>query len=95
MDEHKPQEQAPEKVPARRKAAECAAGRRVSCLCDRYSGDCTGHVADLRRQFGGSSNYKLALKFALRQQVVDKRLYGDADDTAISDAVERDHQRHR
>lgn len=37
-------------------------------------------------KFGGSSNYKLALKFAQVKQVVDKDYIGDADDTAISDA---------
>lgn len=44
-------------------------------------------------KFGGSRNYKLALKFAQVKQVVDKNYIGDADDHGHQRCrVERDHQ---
>lgn len=87
MDEHKPQEQAPEKVPARRKSGRIH-GWKASILACVICILVTALVTSLIfvGKFGGSSNYKLALKFAQVKQVVDKDYIGDADDTAISDA---------
>ena len=87
MDEHKPQEQAPEKVPARRKSGRMH-GWRASILACVICILVTALVTSMIfvGKFGGSSNYKLALKFAQVKQVVDKDYIGDADDTAISDA---------
>lgn len=87
MDEHKPQEQASEKVPARRKSGRMH-GWRASILACVICILVTALVTSMIfvGKFGGSSNYKLALKFAQVKQVVDKDYIGDADDTAISDA---------
>ena len=87
MDEHKPQEQASEKVPARRKSGRMR-GWRASILACVICILVTALVTSMIfvGKFGGSSNYKLALKFAQVKQVVDKDYIGDADDTAISDA---------
>ena len=87
MDEHKPQEQAPEKVPARRKSGRMR-GWKASIFACVICILVTALVTSLIfvGKFGGSSNYKLALKFAQVKQVVDKDYIGDADDTAISDA---------
>ena len=87
MDEHKPQEQAPEKVPARRKSGRMR-GWKASILACVTCILVTALVTSMIfvGKFGGSSNYKLALKFAQVKQVVDKDYIGDADDTAISDA---------
>ena len=83
MDEHKPQEQAPEKVPARRKSGRIH-GWKASILACVICILVTALVTSLIfvGKFGGSSNYKLALKFAQVKQVVDKDYIGDADDTA-------------
>ena len=87
MDEHKPQEQAPEKVPARRKSGRMR-GWKASILACVTCILVTALVTSMIfvGKFGGSSNYKLALKFAQVKQVVDKDYIGDADNTAISDA---------
>ena len=87
MDEHKPQEQASEKVPARRKSGRMR-GWKASILACVICILVTALVTSMIfvGKFGGSSNYKLALKFAQVKQVVDKDYIGDADDTAISDA---------
>ena len=95
MDEHKPQEQAPEKVPARRKAAECAAGRRsilpVTCILVTLLVTSMIFVGNSAAAVTISSRLKFAWSAGCGQKTI-----GDADDTAISDGfVERDHQRHR
>ena len=65
MDEHKPQEQAPEKVPARRKSGRMR-GWKASILACVTCILVTALVTSMIfvGKFGGSSNYKLALKFA-------------------------------
>ena len=98
MDEHKPQEQASEKVPARRKSGRMH-GWRASILACVICILVTALVTSMIfvGKFGGSSNYKLALKFAQVKQVVDvpvlaagRGRYGDQ-----RCIIERDHQRHR
>ena len=71
MDEHKPQEQASEKVPARRKSGRMH-GWRASILACVICILVTALVTSMIfvGKFGGSSNYKLALKFAQVKQVV-------------------------
>ena len=88
MDEHKPQEQASEKVPARRKSGRMRSWKAsiLACvICILVTALVTSLI--FVGKFGGSRNYKLALKFAQVKQVVDKNYIGDADDTAISDAA--------
>ena len=70
MDEHKPQEQASEKVPARRKSGRMH-GWRASILACVICILVTALVTSMIfvGKFGGSSNYKLALKFAQVKQV--------------------------
>lgn len=77
MDEHKPQEQAPEKVPARRKSGRMR-GWKASILACVTCILVTALVTSMIfvGKFGGSSNYKLALKFAQVKQVVDKDYIG-------------------
>ena len=62
MDEHKPQEQAAEKVPARRKSGRMH-GWRASILACVICILVTALVTSMIfvGKFGGSSNYKLAL----------------------------------
>lgn len=87
MDEQKMQQPAPDAVPARRKSGRMRGwkGSILACvICILVTSLVTSLI--FVGKFGGSSNYKLALKFAQVKQVVDKNYIGDADDTAISDA---------
>ena len=88
MDEQNMQQPAPETVPARRKSGRMR-GWKASILACVICILVTALVTSLIfvGKFGGSRNYKLALKFAQVKQVVDKNYIGDADDTAISDAA--------
>ena len=88
MDEHKTQQPEPEIVPARRKSGRMRSWKAsiLACvICILVTALVTSLI--FVGKFGGSRNYKLALKFAQVKQVVDKNYIGDADDTAISDAA--------
>ena len=88
MDEHKTQRPEPEIVPARRKSGRMRSWKAsiLACvICILVTALVTSLI--FVGKFGGSRNYKLALKFAQVKQVVDKNYIGDADDTAISDAA--------
>ena len=88
MDEHKTQQPEPEIVPARRKSGRMRSWKAsiLACvICILVTALVTSLI--FVGKFGGSRNYKLALKFAQVKQVVDKNYIGDADDTTISDAA--------
>ena len=88
MDEHKTQQPEPKIVPARRKSGRMRSWKAsiLACvICILVTALVTSLI--FVGKFGGSRNYKLALKFAQVKQVVDKNYIGDADDTAISDAA--------
>lgn len=73
MDEHKTQQPEPEIVPARRKSGRMRSWKAsiLACvICILVTALVTSLI--FVGKFGGSRNYKLALKFAQVKQVVDK-----------------------
>ena len=73
MDEHKTQQPEPEIVPARRKSGRMRSWKAsiLACvICILVTALVTSLI--FVGKFGGSRNYKLALKFAQVKQVVDR-----------------------